>query len=709
MLSGANPGARRWIYQLVVVLVIGAFCVRGLRAIEANTNASAYDQRSYLNLGLRVREGRGLTDGKRNPLLPLLLSTLAERDWPYYTRAKLLNLGIGVVCLLLTYQLGRRWFHPAVGALATALFGLNAPFLHLSSHVMAESLLIACSLVGWWAMDAALGKEKGSRISYGVLAGAACGLAYMAKGTALQMVPAFVLVAVLVHRGRVWRRREVWVFLVAWLVACSPLLVWNVQKYGDPFYSRDTRHELFLDSPTQRHFGDLSDAPTLGTYLRSHSVDEMAARLATGTGEVILIAAKMLANDFPDRISGTRWHIWLAVWLVMGLVLAIALVVRWRMVRERFRACAPAYWLLSVMLVLTILPLGWFMQASEFGPRFVVVFHPMGYIAVLGALWMALMPETSDGGVTGIRAPVGMFWLTLVPLCGLALWAGVLGWRDLPHISRHPVAVDRRANERPQAVLDWIERGKPRGTRVMWGPSYTLPNWIYEGRLAFKDLPSAAQNWDDVAAFGLNEKTAYAILDWEMAQRRDEALSAYFTDDYPWVVTDSLPPAWAPVLLYDGIPTNWAVFRLVDAVPLAHPMAVDLGDGIRLIGYELHPEVVAPGQNVHLLLCYEALGAMDRNYTLFVHVLDEAGRPLAQSDGWPVDGHYATSQWQPGDTIGDRRTLNLPQGTVPGEYRLAVGAYLFETMERLPAQAADGERLANDLILLDEPLRVAAE
>lgn len=721
MFSVSNPGARRWVYRLVVVLVIGAFCLRGLRAVELNTNASAYDQRSYLNLGLRIREGRGLTDGKRNPLLPLILSTFAQRDWPYYTSAKLMNLGIGILCLLLTYELGRRWFSSAVGALAAALLSLNAPFIHLSSHVMAEPLLIGCTLVAWWAMDRVLGSAgpechsglRGSAgfqpgLGRGAVAGAAAGLAHMAKGTALQMLPAFLIVAVIVHGGRVWRRREVWVFLVAWVVACSPLLVWNTVEYGGPFYSRDTKHELFLDSPSERHFSDLGEAPTLLTYVRSHSVAEMGIRLASGTGEVLGIAAAMLANEFPYDMDAVRWRLWAVVWGALVLLCAVGMARHWRAARERVRARAPAYWLLLVMGLLTLLPLGWFMQASEFGPRFVVVYHPMIYIAFLGALWMAWAPAESWPEATQTAAPSPLFWVSLVPLVGLAAWSGVLAWRDVPHLSQNPVAEDREANARPQAVLQWLDDGTPRGTRVLWGPSYTLPNWLYEGALGFKDLPSKAEAWEDVVAYAREEGTAYAVVDWEMAQRRDEALGGYFRDDYPWVVTEALPPGWAPVLLHDGVPTNWAVFRLVDAVPLAHPLAVDLGRGIRLIGFELCPETVMPGQAAHLLLCYEALEPMDRNYTLFVHVLDAEGRPIAQSDSWPVDGHYATSTWTPGDTIGDRRVLALPPDAAPGEYRIGIGAYLLETMERLPAQPADGPRWENDLIILERALRVTA-
>ena len=158
--------------------MVAAFVIRGWEAIERNTNASAFDQRSYLGLGLNLREGRDLTDGKRNPLLPALMSLFARRQWAYYTQAKFLNLALGAAGILLTFELGRRWFGTAVGALCAGLLSLNPFFLHVSSHVMAEPLLAALTLVSWYLMASALSAPAEKRALYAALAGLACGLAY---------------------------------------------------------------------------------------------------------------------------------------------------------------------------------------------------------------------------------------------------------------------------------------------------------------------------------------------------------------------------------------------------------------------------------------------------------------------------------------------------------------------------------------------------
>jgi len=83
-----------WLWWLFLLCMAKAFVIRGWEAIERNTNASAFDQRSYLGLWLNIREGRDPSDGKRNPLLPTLVSLFARRHWAYYTEAKFLNLAL---------------------------------------------------------------------------------------------------------------------------------------------------------------------------------------------------------------------------------------------------------------------------------------------------------------------------------------------------------------------------------------------------------------------------------------------------------------------------------------------------------------------------------------------------------------------------------------------------------------------------------------
>jgi hypothetical protein len=132
-----------------------------------------------------------------------------------------------------------------------------------------------------------------------------------------------------------------------------------------------------------------------------------------------------------------------------------------------------------------------------------------------------------------------------------------------------------------------------------------------------------------------------------------------------------------------------------------HPSAAVFGQAARLLGYSLEAGTAAPSDTLHLTLYWQALAPMDRAYTAFVHLLGAynpaSGGPVwAGHDGQPLGGHYATDRWQPGQVILDVHPLAIPADAPPGEYTIEAGLYLLETMGRLPAVDADGQRLADD-------------
>jgi 4-amino-4-deoxy-L-arabinose transferase-like glycosyltransferase len=152
-----------------------------------------------------------------------------------------------------------------------------------------------------------------------------------------------------------------------------------------------------------------------------------------------------------------------------------------------------------------------------------------------------------------------------------------------------------------------------------------------------------------------------------------------------------------------------AVYERAKVVPLSiqHLLDVRLGEGIGLLGYNLEPTAVRPGEAVRLTLYWQAQSPMDTAYTVFTHLLDADGQIQAQQDSQPQDGGFPTTDWLPGDIIRDEYTLALPSDAPPGEYTLEVGMYRLETGQRLPAYDADGQRWPEDAIRLDLSIEVA--
>ena len=132
--------------------------------------------------------------------------------------------------------------------------------------------------------------------------------------------------------------------------------------------------------------------------------------------------------------------------------------------------------------------------------------------------------------------------------------------------------------------------------------------------------------------------------------------------------------------------------RLFSPPLIAHPLRATLGGQIALLGYNLSPEkTMSPGDTLTVTLYWQALGAIDRSYTVFNHLVGPDGRLGGQEDGLPAGGARPTTTWAPGEVIVDRYTLRLQPDAAAGDYQLVVGLYRLETLARLPVQDAAGQ------------------
>jgi hypothetical protein len=130
----------------------------------------------------------------------------------------------------------------------------------------------------------------------------------------------------------------------------------------------------------------------------------------------------------------------------------------------------------------------------------------------------------------------------------------------------------------------------------------------------------------------------------------------------------------------------------------AYPLNARWGDVILLRGYDLHRSA----ESLELTVYWQAERRMDVSYKVFVHLMDPATGTIAvQDDALPRHWTYPTTWWERGEVVED--TISLPLDEVsPGQYRLVIGLYEPETGERLIAYSADGQRYADDAVLLTE-------
>jgi hypothetical protein len=124
--------------------------------------------------------------------------------------------------------------------------------------------------------------------------------------------------------------------------------------------------------------------------------------------------------------------------------------------------------------------------------------------------------------------------------------------------------------------------------------------------------------------------------------------------------------------------------RRFDPPSMAHQVEATFADQLKLLGYDVRQE----GKSMQLVLTWQALGQIARDYKYFVHVWHE-GQVVAQADSMPGGYGYLTSWWAPHEVVS--QTIPLDLGALaPGQYLLTSGIYDPATGERLPVILNDG-------------------
>lgn len=136
------------------------------------------------------------------------------------------------------------------------------------------------------------------------------------------------------------------------------------------------------------------------------------------------------------------------------------------------------------------------------------------------------------------------------------------------------------------------------------------------------------------------------------------------------------------------------------AIPtIQYPLQARVGEDIEFLGYDLSSREVKAGGVLDLTLYWQALGEMERSYTVFVHLLDERSQIWGQKDTIPGGGSMPTTGWVEGEVITDRYEFMVMPEAPAGHYLLECGLYWAETGERLPVFDMAGELLADRLLL----------
>ena len=232
--SASSKGAQCLPGRLVIallVLVVGNYVALTLNLSARWEPWGNNDAPHYLHIARRIHDGKGFTslgpeqfhveqgmtqhaETNRQPLFCYLISLLAGPDRGFIIRARLLNVGIGVVVLLAAFWVGRIVVGERAALVGIILLGLLDALMRFGGEAMAESLAALWFLLFFYCVYRLDGGYR-----WWIAAGAFAALAWLTKGTGLLLLVGFIVTAAVGRLSGRGKLGAVAVMAIAFLVS----------------------------------------------------------------------------------------------------------------------------------------------------------------------------------------------------------------------------------------------------------------------------------------------------------------------------------------------------------------------------------------------------------------------------------------------------------------------------------------------------------
>ena len=196
----------------------------------------------YIDIARQLGAFNGHADiaGKRPtaywpPLFPMLLAAWQTVVGDSIRQSQLLGCLTGAATVALTGLLGRAVVSRTVGLVAAGLVAVSPFIIAVDGSLMSETLYLPLVILA--LLFAARARERPTPWSW-ILLGATIGLASLARGDALFLVPVVMIPAAILTRDS-WRQvlPRIALGLLALAVVLAPWVVRNAVKVGDPSLS----------------------------------------------------------------------------------------------------------------------------------------------------------------------------------------------------------------------------------------------------------------------------------------------------------------------------------------------------------------------------------------------------------------------------------------------------------------------------------------
>ena len=245
-------------------------------------------------------------------------------------------------------------------------------------------------------------------------------------------------------------------------------------------------------------------------------------------------------------------------------------------------------------------------------------------------------------------------WVAVVSVAGLLLAA----IRNTQHATRNTQLAT--LDMRHAILLLW-----PLTVLISWS-QWARVTWSSQGRLVF----SALSAFCVLIFYGLSQLVPRRFVHW-----LGVALGGFLL-----VVAAAAPFVYiAPA--YTCPPT----LTEAEIAAIPHRLDVTFGHRMCLLGYDLEATKTRPGGTLALTLYWQSTAPMSRDWSVFVHLLDQNDAMIAQRDMYPGQGLYPTSLWPVGETIASHYVLQLDETAyAPDVARLEVGLFDYAYASSLP-------------------------
>jgi len=564
----APAEARGNILLIVLVLALcvlcGAwgYCHDGSREPDDTGDESAYLSESawiaehggipgYVKLCFQGRYPRGAA----NPLLAVIASPFAERSLAFIRPARLFKSALTALALIGIFLVAGRLGGWERGAWLVAMLALSRNWLGKAGVFDIEPIIYALLFLAWLLM-AGLWRPRGRWF----WAGAAFGLAYMAKGTALLLLAGlFGAVAWrltlarsrpgtgakeglgLLLSSRFWSAGAL--FAAGMVVTAGPLLVeTTLDSASESVLTRYFPPGLWLDEWSQHlDINPERAAQGMRGYFQAHGITGAARRLVSGMVNQVPRFAGVFAIDKEAPK---------ALWLLTaaGSAVLFALALR-GMFRER-DSWARVY-TISFALAGFIL-YSWF-SAITYASRFAATFGPVfgwyaaGEIHALLRRWdeRRFAAQPAAQAFWPRRAAVGIVAVLIACLI-------VSNGRSLPADPRQPLPLKPDYKQ----LMDWYD------AHVMKAKAVCIHTMNLGGRFRFlwllersaperslsMDMPKAP-DFVSFMAYADRAGAEYLLLERAAPAMRKEVLGVFVRDDPDAGLVRLAPiPGWRLVL-----------------------------------------------------------------------------------------------------------------------------------------------------------------